>query len=85
MCPILSLHPGGATVPEPQAGTEEQPTLHPGPAARHLPAPPHHPVPLRGQDGDARRQRVFPRLHGEPDQEDQADHQPVQGGQGAHV
>jgi len=72
-------------VPEPKAGPEEQPALHPGPSARHLPAPPDHPVPLRGEDGDLGRKRVLPCVHGEPDEENQADHQPLQGGERADV
>lgn len=44
--------PGGPAVPEPQGGAQEQPAVHPGPAAGHVPASAHHPVPLRGQDGD---------------------------------
>lgn len=68
--------PGGALVPEPKGGAEEQPALHPGPAAGHLPAPPHRPVAVRGQDGDPRGERVFPRGHGELDQQDEADHEP---------
>lgn len=62
--------PGGAFVPEPQGGTEEQPTLHPGPAARYVPAPTHRPVSIRGQNGDPGRKRVFSRGHGELDQQD---------------
>lgn len=77
--------PGGAFVPEPKGGAEEQPAVHPGPAARHVPAPANHPVAIRGQNGDPRGERVFPRVHGEPDQQDQADHEPFQGGQGEDV
>lgn len=76
---------GGAPVPKPQIGSEEQPPLHPGPAARHLPAPAHHLVSLWGQNGDFGGKWVLPGLHGEPNQEDQADHQLVQGGQGTYV
>ena len=72
-------------MPKPQIGSEEQPPLHPGSAARHLPAPAHHLVSLRGQNGDSGGQRVLPGLHGEPNKEDQADHQLVQGGQRTHV
>lgn len=60
---------------EPQGGAEEQPALHPGPAAGHLPTPTHRSVPIRGQNGDPRGERVFPRGHGEPDQQDEADHE----------
>lgn len=38
------LCPGGASVPEPQGGVEEQPALHPGPFAGYLPAFTHHSV-----------------------------------------
>lgn len=63
-------------MPESQGGFEEQPTLHPGPAAGHLPAPTHHPVPIRGQNGDPWGERVFSCGHGELDQQDKADHEP---------
>lgn len=72
-------------MPEPQSGVEEQPALHPGPAAGHLPAPTHRLVPVRGQDGDPRGERVLPRGHGELDQQDEADHEPLQRGQGEDV
>lgn len=51
-----SVSAGGAVVPKPQIGSEEQPPLHPGLAARHLPAPAYHPVTLRRQNGDTRGQ-----------------------------
>lgn len=72
-------------MPEPQVSLEEQSSVHPGPVTRHLPASPHYPVPLRRQDGNAGRQRVLPRFHGELDQEDQTDHKPVQRRQRANV
>lgn len=71
------VYPGGAFVPEPQGGIEEQPALHPGPAAGHLPAPPHCAVPVRGPHGDPRGERVLSCRHGQPDQQDETDHEPL--------
>lgn len=84
-CRILSTFAGGAPLPKPQIGPEEQPPLHPGPVARYIPAPAHGFVTLRGQNGNPGGKWVFSSLHGELDQEDQANQQFVQGGQGAHV
>lgn len=50
-------------MPKPQGGVEEQPALHPRSAAGHLPALAHHPVPVRGQNGDPRGKRVLSRGH----------------------
>lgn len=76
---------GGTVMPEPQIGLEEQSSVHPRPVARYLPASPHYPVPIRRQDGNARRQRVLPCFYGELDQEDQTDHKSVQRWQRANV
>lgn len=43
---ISSPSAGGASVSKPQVGFEEQPSIHPGSTARHLPAPAHHLVSL---------------------------------------
>lgn len=72
-------------MPKPQIGPEEQPPLHPGSAARHLPAPAHYLVTLWGQNGNSGGKWVLPGLHGELDQEDQADHQLIQRGEGTYV
>lgn len=85
MRPSLPFVSGGAAVSEPKAGAQEQPAVHLGPAARHLPAPAHCPVKIRGEDGDAGRKRVFQGVHGELDEENEADHKPLQGGQRENV
>lgn len=62
---------------EPQAGTQEQSSLHSRPASRQLPASANRPVLLRGKDGDSGRKRILPGVHGKPDEEDKTNHQPL--------
>ena len=76
---------GGQPVREPSPQPEEQPPVHPGHPPRHLPAPARGLQALRGERDLPERERVLQDLHGEPNEQVQADGPAVQGLQGEDI